>query len=122
MRVNKKLASSQELIAQETGRDAKGARVGIAFVGKRSYVLAAFADEIVLVPVRPTIPVRRLPDAEVLTFPWATVDVVRGRKGFAYSGFDLVAPAAQLRLHVARPWRELIEELDVRAAPRQPER
>jgi hypothetical protein len=116
VRRNRKLDDSRQLVAQETGRDPGEACVGIAFIGRVSYVLGAFADGIVLIPVRPIVPVRRLPELDLLTFPWETVHVSRVRSGLLYSGFDLAAPGTSFRLHVARQWRDLVEALNGRSS------
>ncbi|WP_369140495.1 hypothetical protein [Modestobacter versicolor] len=119
MRSRRRLAAARGLVAEETGRDPGGARIGIGLVGRRTYVVAALEGSLVLVPVRPVLPVRRLPDAPSVTFPAGTVDVVRRRGALGYRAFDLVAPGGRQRLLVARLWTDLVGDLDERAGRRR---
>lgn len=100
----------------ETGRDADKARVGIALAGGLSYIVGAFQDdEIVLIPIRFIAPLRRLPDEDLLNLPSGTTKVIKRSTGTLYSRFELVTPESSLRLHIAKQWRELIDDLGHRS-------
>lgn len=111
-----KLASARSLIQSETGRDPSEAQIGIILTGGLTYIVGAFTDdEMVLIPIRFIVPLRRLPDEDLLTLPPGT-KVVRRSVGAFYVRFELVTPDARLRLHIAKQWRELIGDLNRRSA------
>lgn len=111
-----KLATSRSIILSETGKDPDKAHVGIALAGQLTYIVGAFQDdEIVLIPIRFIVPLRRLPDEDLLTFPLGTTRVIKRSTGTLYSRFELVTPESSLRLHIAKQWRELIDALGHRS-------
>jgi len=112
----RRLAKSKQLIAQETGRNPDTSQVGLGLTDRRPSVFAAFSDTIVIIPIKLIAPVRKLSDATTLTIPWCDVSLVKRRAGLGYTGFDLALPAATLRTDVANQWRDLIKDLNARAA------